>query len=79
MNRPVDAAAVAAGTHARLDDLEVKLSYIDDLLDTLNRSVFRQQQQIDQLGQAVAALRQQLRGHAPEAPADPRDEIPPHY
>ncbi len=74
MTRP----PVPAG-EARLDELEAKLAFIDDLLETLNRTVYRQQQQIDQLAQAVGALRQQVRD-APTAPAaDPRAELPPHY
>ena len=72
-------AAGEPGSHARLEDLEVRLALLDDLLETLNRTVYRQQQQIDQLAQALAALRQQIRV-APPAPAgDARDEIPPHY
>jgi SlyX protein len=68
-----------AAVAARLDEVEVKLGYVDDLLDTLNRTVFRQQQQIEQLAQALAALRQSLRPIASGAASDPRDEIPPHY
>jgi len=64
---------------SRLDEIEIKLAFIDDLVDTLNRTVFRQQAQIDQLAQAVAVLRQQLRTAAPPASTDARDEIPPHY
>jgi len=64
---------------SRIDEIEVKLAFIDDLVDTLNRAVFRQQAQIDQLAQAVAGLRQQLRAAAPAASIDARDEIPPHY
>lgn len=63
----------------RLDAIEVKLGFLDDLLDTVNHTVFRQQQQIDQLAQAIAALRQQLRATAPAERGDARDEIPPHY
>jgi SlyX protein len=62
---------------SRLNELEAKLSLAEDLLDALNRTVFRQQQQIDRLQQDVRALRQQLEDVAPgEAPGD---EIPPHY
>jgi SlyX protein len=64
---------------ARLNALEVKLGFVDDLLDALNQTVFRQQQQIDQLARALAALRQQTLSGAPAAAGDARDEIPPHY
>jgi SlyX protein len=71
-------AAKPGAPDARLNEIEVKLGFVDDLVDTLNRAVYRQQQQIDQLAQALAALREQLRAGTP-AGADPRDEIPPHY
>ncbi len=63
----------------RLTDLEVKAAYADDLLDQLNQTIFRQQQQIEYLARELAALRQQ---HGPDAgltPGVPGDERPPHY
>lgn len=67
-------------TDERLTELEIKASYADDLLDTLNQMVANQQEQIDLLLREVARLRQ--RGE-PEAAApgtrDPRDDLPPHY
>ena len=36
---------------AKLNELEAKMSLAEDLLDALNRTVFRQQQQIDRLQQ----------------------------
>jgi SlyX protein len=67
------------GKVERMIEIEIKVAYLDDLLDTLNRTVFRQQQQIDQLVQALAALRQQSLTSAPVPGTDPRDELPPHY
>lgn len=64
---------------SRLDELEAKMSLAEDLLDALNRTVFRQQQQIDQLQQDIRALRQQLEDATPDRIASPGDEIPPHY
>ena len=43
---------------SRLAEIEVKLSFAEDLLEELNRTVVRQQQQIDQLQQELRALRQ---------------------
>jgi len=63
----------------RLDELEAKMSLAEDLLDALNRTVFRQQQQIDGLQQDVRALRQQLQDVTPDPFASPGDEMPPHY
>ena len=64
---------------SRLNELEAKLSFAEDLLDALNRTVYRQQQQIEQLQQDIRALRQQLLEVAPAEPASPGSEIPPHY
>jgi SlyX protein len=64
---------------AELNELEAKMSLAEDLLDELNRTVFRQQQQIDQLQQDIRALRQQLQDTAPDEFASPGDQIPPHY
>jgi SlyX protein len=68
-----------AATEQRLTELEIKASYADDLLDTLNQLVARQQEQIDLLLREVGRLRQ--RGEPTSAPAvhNPRDELPPHY
>lgn len=60
-------------------ELEVKLTYCEDLLEELNRSVFRQQQQIDQILKELQGLRDQVRASLPADPRDPAGEIPPHY
>lgn len=63
----------------RLTEIEIKLSYAEDLLDTLNQQVARQQALIDQLLQELRLLRQ----HPADAPdlgmRNPHDERPPHY
>ena len=64
---------------ARINELEVKLAFAEDLLEGLNRTVYRQQQQIDQLQLAVRELREQLAASAPAEGRSLRDEIPPHY
>ncbi len=63
----------------RLEALEIKASYAEDLLDQLNLLVYRQQQQIDALQQQVAALREQAPEPGVGATRNPRDELPPHY
>ncbi len=65
--------------NGKLNELEAKISFAEDLLDALNRTVYRQQQQIDHLQQDVRALRQQVREVAPDELANPGDEVPPHY
>lgn len=72
--------ASAAATDQRLTELEIKASYADDLLDTLNALVARQQEQIDLLLREVSRLRQRGGDETLSAgPRDPRDELPPHY
>ena len=64
---------------SRIEELEVKLSFAEDLIEQLNLAMFRQQQQIDQLQREVRELREQLRAAAPAEARSLRDEIPPHY
>lgn len=64
----------------RIMDLEVKASYTDDLLEQLNMTIYRQQQQIDVLINEVRQLRQQVpEGGGGAAVRNLRDELPPHY
>jgi SlyX protein len=63
----------------RLTELEIKSSYADDLLEQLNMTIYRQQQQIDSLVQQVAHLRQQSQNAGQDGAArNLRDELPPH-
>jgi len=71
---------MADAMESRLTEIEIKLSFTEDLLEELNRTVFRQQQQIEQLQQELRALRQQLQTDAGSAVSgDLPDETPPHY
>ena len=64
----------------RLMKIETKIALSEDLLDELNLTVYRQQQQIDRLQQQVLELRRQLTAATPgDRSRDLRDEIPPHY
>jgi SlyX protein len=64
---------------SRITELEIKISYAEDLVDDLNRTVFRQQRQIDQLIDQIRALREQVLAAAPTEQRSLRDELPPHY
>lgn len=65
---------------SRLAEIEIKLSFSEDLLEELSRTVFRQQQQIEQLQQELRVLLLQLQtDDSPETPRDLREETPPHY
>jgi len=78
--RPIDLQPPHQDADAatRLTEVEVKLAFMEDLLEQLNELVFRQQRQIDALARELARVREQS-AHEPAAPASPRDEIPPHY
>lgn len=73
-----DGAAEGRGQD-RLTELEIKAAFVEDLLDEINRTVFRQQQQIELLQQEIRSLRQQLQAATPAEPLNPADEVPPHY
>lgn len=64
---------------SRLTELETKLAFAEDLLETLNQTVIRQQGQIDSLQQQLRLLHQRLQDVLPDEARSPRDEIPPHY
>lgn len=56
---------------SRLTELETKLAFAEDLLETLNQTVARQQGQIDSLQQQLRLLHQQLKEAVPDAPDCP--------
>lgn len=64
---------------SRLEKLESKLMYVEDLVDELNRTVYRQQQQIDLMQKHIRQLAQQVQAGQPGESRRPEDEIPPHY
>lgn len=64
----------------RITELEIKASYVEDTLDQLNMTIYRQQQQIDALIAEVRHLRQQMPAEgAGGGGRNLRDELPPHY
>ncbi len=63
----------------RLEALETKLLFSEDLVDRLNEVVTRQQDQIDALQRHVQALRRQVATLEPSTFTSLRDELPPHY
>ncbi len=63
----------------RIAEIETKLSFSEELLEALNATVFRQQQQIDRLQQELRALHEQVKSAIPAEPRNLRDETPPHY
>jgi SlyX protein len=62
----------------RIDALETRLTFQDETIETLNKTITAQWQQIDALTRQVAHLGERLReaeAHAPGATNEP----PPHY
>jgi SlyX protein len=64
---------------SRITELEIKLGLSEDHLEELNRTVFRQQQQIDLLQAQIRELYQLIQPAGPGEARNPRDDIPPHY
>ena len=70
----------AAYPDSRLAEIEAKLTLAEDLLDTLNRAVYRQQQHIDRLESELRALLDQVEASSAATELNaPQDEVPPHY
>ena len=64
----------------RLTELEIKLGLTEDLVEELNRTVFRQQEQLELLQAQLRLLYKQIESaQTPSEPRSLRDEIPPHY
>jgi len=71
--------SLAAWAQARLTELEAKLAFTEDLVDTLNQTVIRQQAQLDSIQQQLRLLHQRMQNALPEVARSLRDELPPHY
>jgi SlyX protein len=65
----------------RLIELEIKAAYQEDLLQTLNKIVSAQQQQIQRLEATCQLLYERVNSISAENSRDnaPVDEVPPHY
>jgi SlyX protein len=61
----------------RIDVLETRLTFQDETIETLNKTISAQWQQIDALTRQVAALSERLQEAEANAPA--ANEPPPHY
>jgi SlyX protein len=63
----------------RTTNIEVKLSFTEDLVEELSQTIYKQQQQIDMLINEVRALKLQMASNSSADGNNPRDELPPHY
>ena len=62
----------------RLDALEMRLTYQDVTIETLNQTITTQWVEIDRLTRQVAELKERLQEAESNAPG-PANEPPPHY
>jgi len=67
-------------TEDRITNLEIKLSFTEDLIEKLNETVYKQQQQIEFLYRELKAIKEQASsGGGGGGGGSLKDEIPPHY
>lgn len=64
---------------SRITELEIKLGLGEDQIEELNRTVFRQQQQVALLQAQLREIYRLLQPEADTGPANPREDVPPHY
>ena len=62
----------------RIDALEIRLAFQDETIETLNKTITAQWQQIDTLTRQLGALNERLQEAESNAPGA-TDEPPPHY
>ena len=65
-------------TEDRITNLEIKLSFTEDLIEKLNETVYKQQQQIEFLYRELKAVKEQASSSGGGG-GNLKDEIPPHY
>ena len=70
---------MSANNDERLTQLEIRISYLDDLVETLNAMVARQHDQIARLSHELGSLRQRQDESQSPGFRSLRDELPPHY
>ena len=64
----------------RMIEIEIKLTRQEDLVEELNKIVYRQQQRIDQLAEVIAALARRMADAGIQGNEIlPLSEKPPHY
>lgn len=63
----------------RIDELELKVSFLDDALEKLDLVVIKQQGQIDALIGEIVTLKSSSTDGGLAAPRNLRDDLPPHF
>lgn len=64
----------------RLENIETKITFQEDLIEELNKVVYQQQQKLDRLEAAFESLARHIQSQAEEGNERmPANERPPHY
>jgi SlyX protein len=64
----------------RLDRIETKITFLEDLIDELNKVVYQQQKKLDRLETICELLVRHIESLAEERSGSmPANERPPHY
>jgi SlyX protein len=77
--RPMPHSPTPTDLEARITELEIKLGFMDDLVETLNDQMARQQQMIALLQRELLRVSDQVQDTGAPAFRSLRDELPPHY
>ncbi len=64
---------------SRIDAMEMRLTYQDETIETLNATITAQWAQIDMLTRQFANLRERLQDAELRVATSPGNEPPPHY
>ena len=63
---------------ARIDELEARLTFQDETIETLNRTITDQWLKLDRLTREISELTERLREAEDKSPG-PVNEVPHHY
>lgn len=63
----------------RIEDLEIRVAYQENNLETLNGVIIRQQEQIDSLIRLTEELKQQIKQGGESVRPQSEEPLPPHY
>jgi SlyX protein len=63
----------------RLINIETKISFQEDLVDELNKTIFQQQQKLERLEAICESLAEHIRALEAGSEGSPAHERPPHY
>lgn len=67
-------------TDERLEKIESKISFLEDTVDDLNKTIYAQQKEIDQLRAVIESLASHVRDLSDTVgERGPANERPPHY